>query len=85
MDEILISVYVLALDEEYDIFISINEKVSHILDLIQMTIKELSGTYYQISKNAKLYNGVDGTLVNVNNIVKFSGLTNGGRLLLLTK
>lgn len=83
MDKILISVYVLAIDEEYDMFIPINEKVFNIIDLVQQTIKELSGGYYQINSKALLYNGIDGNIINSNNIVKFSGLKNGSRLLLI--
>ncbi len=83
MDKILISVYVLAIDEEYDMFIPINEKVSNVVDLIQQSVNELSGGYYQINSKALLYNGIDGNIINSNNIVKFSGLKNGSRLLLI--
>lgn len=83
MDKILVSVYVLAIDEEYDMYIPINEKVATIVELIQNTIKELSGDYYQINTKALLYNGVDGKIINNNNIVKFSGLKNGTRVLLI--
>ncbi len=83
MDKILVSIYVLAIDEEYDMFIPINEKVADIIGLIQNTVKEMSGDYYQINANALLYNGIDGNIINSNNIVKFSGLTNGARLLLI--
>ncbi len=83
MDKILVSVYVLAIDEEYDMYIPINEKVSNLVDLIQNAVKELSGDYYKINSKALLYNGIDGNIINSNNIVKFSGLTNGARLLLI--
>ncbi len=83
MDKILVSVYALAIDEEYDMFIPINEKVSNIIELIQNTIKELSGNYYQVNPKAFLYNSIDGAIINNNNIVKLSGLKNGARLLLI--
>lgn len=83
MDKILISVYALAIDEEYDMFIPINETVTTIIELIQNTIKELSGNYYQINPKALLYNSLDGNIINSNNIVKLSGLKNGARLLLI--
>lgn len=83
MDKILVSIYVLAIDEEYDMYIPINESVSNIIELVQNTVKDLSGGYYQINNKAILYNGIDGNMVNANNIVKFSGLTNGARLLLI--
>lgn len=83
MDKILVSIYVLTIGEEYDIYIPINEKVSDIISLIQNTVREMSGNYYQINSNALLYNGIDGNIINSNNIVKFSGLTNGACLLLI--
>ena len=83
MDKILVSIYVLTIGEEYDIYIPINEKVSDIISLIQNSVREMSGNYYQINTNAMLYSGIDGNIINSNNIVKFSGLTNGARLLLI--
>lgn len=83
MEKILISVYVMTIDEEYDLFVPINEKVGNIVTLVQQSIKDFSGDVYQINPNALLYNSLDGKVINNNNIVKFSGLTNGARLLLV--
>ena len=82
MNKILISVYVLTIEEEYDMFIPINENMKNVLNLIQQTVNELSDGYYVINQNALLYNGIDGKIIN-NNIVKFSGLKNGSRVLLV--
>lgn len=82
MDKILVSIYVLTIDEEYDLFVSINETVKESLEIIQNAIKELSGGSYQIHPEANLYSGLDGRVVNPHNLVKFSGLANGARLLL---
>lgn len=83
MNKILISIYVLTIEEEYDLFIPINENMKNVLNLIQQTIAELSGGYYIVNQNAFLYNGIDGKIINNNNIVKFSGLKNGSRVLLV--
>lgn len=83
MNKILISVYVLTIEEEYDMFIPINENMKNVLNLIQQTVTELSDGYYVINQNALLYNGIDGKIINNNNIVKFSGLKNGSRVLLV--
>ena len=42
MNKILISVYVLTIEEEYDMFIPINENMKNVLNLIQQTVNELS-------------------------------------------
>lgn len=83
MDKILISIYVLSIGEEYDLFVPINEYVGNIIEVIQNSIKELSGNYYVINPSAVLYNGIDGKVINNNNIVKFSGLQNGSKVLLV--
>ena len=83
MDKILISVYVLSIGEEYDLFIPINEKVSDVIHVIQKSIYELSGGYYKIKDTAYLCDGIEAKIINKNNIVKFSGIRNGARLLLV--
>ena len=83
MDQILVNIYVLTIDDNFDMFIPINENVSNLITKIQKSIYELSNEEYVINPNAVLYNGIDGKIINPNNIVKFSGLTNGSRLLLV--
>ncbi len=82
MNEILVTVYVLGLGEEYDIFLPIGMKMSDCLELIQDTIRELSEDNYQVHEDAKLYSSNEGRLINMNNVVKFSGLKNGCKVLL---
>ncbi len=82
MEKILVSFYVLAIEEEFDMFLPIGMKMSEVLKNIQQSIQELSEGNYEINQNPLLYNDLDGTLINTNNIVKFSGLKNGSRVLM---
>ena len=81
MNKILITIYVVSLNEEYDIFLSIGLKFDEIIDIIQDSLCELSNNNYQKKENVDLYTST-GLLINKNNIVKFSGLKNGMKLLL---
>ena len=81
MNKILVSIYVLALEESYDILIPINLNMKEAIDLIQETLIELSEGAYQ-KKEAVLLYTEDGLVINTNNTVKFSGLTNGCKVLL---
>lgn len=83
MNKILVSVKVPTIEEEYDLFIPIGEKMSEILLLIQKSINELSDGYYVVNENANLYDSINGKVINKNNIVKFSGLKNGSKVILL--
>ncbi len=82
MNEILVTVYVLGLDEEYDMFLPIGMNMKECLNLIQETIRELSEENYVVHEDAKLYSSTEGKLINLNNAVKFSGLKNGCKVLL---
>ncbi len=82
MNKILVTVYVLSLDESYDILIPINLKMTEVFDLIQNTISELSSNNYVKHDDVYLLNK-DGKVINKNNMVRLSGLTNGCRVVLI--
>ena len=82
MNKILVMVYVLYLDESYDILLPINLSMNDAIDLIQNTIIELSNNNYSKHDNAILINE-DGKAINNNNVVRLSGLVNGCKVLLL--
>ncbi len=82
MDKILVSIYVLYLEKQYDLLIPVNIPVKEAISLIQNSIKELSNNAYEINLNAVLFDD-RGLVINENNIVKFSGLKNGSKLMLV--
>lgn len=83
MDKILISVYVLSLDEHYDLFVPINLKATQFVGMLQKLIYELSGENYVIQNEVRLIEQDTGQIINLNNIIKYSGIKNGSKLLLL--
>lgn len=82
MDKILVTIYVLSIDEQFDIFLPISKSVSYVLDYIQDSIVDLSNNNYIKKENALLYLS-DGLIVNPNNTVKYSGIKNGSKLCLV--
>lgn len=82
MKKVLVSIYVLKLDKTYDIKLPINLPMKDVLELVQSAIKEMNETY-EMNNNAKLYESVTGNLINPNNIVKYSGIKNGEKLMLV--
>lgn len=82
MNKILVKVKAVKIEEEYDLLIPIGEPMGEILDMIQKSINELSGGYYIIDENANLYDSVTCKIINKNNVVKFSGLKNGSKVML---
>ena len=82
MNKILVTVYVLTLDNQYDLLIPININTIDAIDLIQNSIVDLVGEEYIVNKNAFLYDE-KGCIINPNNIIKFSGLKNGSKVMLV--
>ncbi len=82
MTNILVTIYVLSLDESYDLLLPINVKVVDVLDMIQNTLIEMSSNNYVKHDNAYLIN-IDGNVINNNNLVRLSGLKNGCKVVLL--
>lgn len=82
MNKILVTIYVLALNKSFDLFLPSTMLMSEALTLIQNTIKEMTDDIYEINPSPILYNEFDGKLINLNNIVKLSGLKNGCKVLL---
>lgn len=82
MNKLLITIYVISIDESYDILLPINLNMSEAIELIQNTIVDLSNNSYVKHSNAILINS-QGKKINDENVARFSGLTNGCKVALL--
>ena len=82
MDKILVTIYVLSIEQEFDVFLPIGETVSNVLDLIQDSLVDLSNNNYIKKENVFLYDN-EGNIINQNNIIKYSGLKNGEKVCLM--
>ncbi len=82
MKKILVTIYVLSLQREFDVFIPITMNMNDAISLIQDSIVKLSNENYQKKDNVMLFDE-DGKIINLNNKAKFSGLNNGSKVILL--
>ena len=83
MKNIYVNLFVPSLDRSFDIELPINLEMKYVVNELQKTFNELSYGSYVIKDNVKLYDRGTGYLINTNNIVKFSGLTNGCSILVI--
>lgn len=83
MNKILILVYVPLLDEEYDIWIPINQKIGKIKTSIINSINELSDGNINLDSKVKLYDKETSAEYQNDIYVKDSGIKNGAKLLLI--
>lgn len=82
MNKLLVSIYIAKIDEEFNINVPIGVKVNELINIIQDTICDLTAGNYVPNDKALLYR-YDGSVINVNNFVGFSGITNGVKLMLI--
>lgn len=82
MNKILVTIYVVSIDEEFDLLLPIGKKISELLDSIQDSIYDLSNGIFIKKSNILLYDH-NGLIINPNNVVKYSGLKNGCKLCLI--
>ena len=81
MKKILVTIYVLSLQQEFDVFIPIAMDMQEVISLIQESIVKLSKGNYQKKDNVILFDE-NGKIINPNNKVKFSGLNNGFKVIM---
>ena len=82
MKKILVTIYVLSLQQEFDVFIPIAMNMKDAISLIRDSIVKLSNENYQKKDNVMLFDE-DGKIINLNNKAKFSGLNNGSKVVLV--
>lgn len=82
MKKILVTIYVLSLQQEFDVFIPIAMNMKDAISLIQDSIVKLSNENYKKKDNVMLFDE-DGKIINLNNKAKFSGLNNGSKVVLV--
>lgn len=83
MNKILVLVYVPLLDEEYDVYIPINQKIGILKKYLVDSIFELSGMEKRSNQNLKLYDKYSSICYDNNIYIKNSGIKNGAKLILM--
>ena len=82
MDKIFIDLFIPALDKSYNIELPINLEMKYVVEKIQDALIELTDGSYISKSDVSLFDKNTGCLINLNNIVKYSGLKNGSSILL---
>ena len=81
MDKIFIDLFIPALDKSYNIELPINLEMKYVVEKIQDALIELTDGSYISKSDVSLFDKNTGCLINLNNIVKYSGLKNGSSIL----
>ena len=83
MNKILVSIYVPALEENYDFWITINKKIYKIILLLIKIINESSGDYYRPTTMPLLYDKLTAKPYDINMTVKDNQIGNGTEMILI--
>lgn len=83
MKEILVEIYVPAIDKSYDIYIPIHFPLFKIKNVIGKAVSELSMGQYAMDGEAIICNREDGSILNINLSAIELDIKDGARLMLI--
>ena len=81
-NKLLVSVFVPAIELEYDMFIPINKTVGTVKKMITNSLIDLTYGIYTPNNKLELYIKEDGRLLNDNVYIKEANINNGERIIL---
>lgn len=81
MEKIIVTVHVPMIQKQYDFFLPINVSAQKVFDNVQDLICDNNSNYVKKEK-VVVFDSLNGQLINLNNVIKFSGLKNGSHVLM---
>ena len=83
-NKILIEVIVPLLEENFEIYIPVNKRISTVIKLIEKSLNEITNGYYPTQKeNSLIIDEESGSVFDVNLTVKESKMINGSKIILI--
>ena len=83
-NKILIEVIVPLLEENFEIYIPVNKRISTVIKLIEKSLNEITNGYYPTQKeNLVIIDEESGSVFDVNLTVKESKMINGSKIILI--
>lgn len=83
-NKILIEVIVPLLEENFEIYIPVNKRISTVIQLIEKSLNEITNGYYPAQKeNSVIIDEESGSVFDVNLTVKESKMINGSKIILI--
>ena len=83
MNKVLVKLYIPILEEEYELWLPLNKKISNVIILLIKAVNEFSGGFYRPIKMPYLYDKLTGSIYNVNITVKEAKIKNGAEIIMI--
>ena len=82
-NKLLVNVFVPLLEQNYELYIPINKRISVVVKLIEKALKEMTHGYYPIKDNSVIIDVETGNVYDINITVKESKMINGSEIILI--
>lgn len=82
-NKVLIKLFVPEIDEEYDIFIPVNIRIGTLINLLNLSLTEVSGGLYKANAVRRLYNMEDGLAYTSNDLIRETSIRNGSTIIFI--
>ena len=82
-NKILLLVDVPEIEKRYEVFVPINKRIGSVILLLTKAVNELSDGAFPLKNNAVFYHGSNGSLYEIDALVKDTNLENGTVVILL--
>ena len=83
MDQILVKLYVPALQKVYDVWIPAHKRIHEITTLLIRAVMEMSNTSYNATESPVLYDKITAEAYDINAYVKDTEIRNGTEVVLI--
>lgn len=83
MNKVLVKLYIPMLEEEYDIWIPLNKKISNVIILLIKAVNEFSGGFYNPTQMPSLFDKLTGNTFNINQTIKEAKIKNGAEIIMI--
>ena len=81
-NKVLVSISIPSLEVKYDVYVPVNRKVYSVINMLKISLFEISLGLFDITKDYVLYNAVNGTMYDMNALVN-RHISNNLRILLI--
>ncbi len=82
-NKVLVRVNVPSLEENYDVYIPVNRKISNVIKMLKAALFDLSQGVFNSNDDYLIYNAASGDMYDLNILVRDTDIRNGTQVILL--
>ena len=83
MNKVLVKLYVPVIEEEYELWLPLNKRISNVIILLIKAVNEFSGGFYNPIQMPSLFDKLTGNTYNINLTIKEAKIKNGAEIIMI--